>query len=41
MTKMHQIWKFLRDTGHYEGITIAKEIRDSWARSAAVWSRPV
>ena len=32
--KMHHIWKYLRETGQYEGITIAKEIRDSWARSA-------
>lgn len=30
--KFH-IWNSLRETGEYEGISISKEIRDSWARS--------
>ncbi len=33
MSEIQSIWKSLRNTGHCEGISIAPEIRDSWARS--------
>jgi PAS domain S-box-containing protein len=32
--EMVRIWKSLRETGEYEGITISRDIRNSWERSA-------
>ncbi|MGI6514963.1 MAG: sigma-54-dependent Fis family transcriptional regulator [Syntrophomonadales bacterium] len=33
MRTVFEIWKSLRETGHCEGIEIADDIRESWARS--------
>ena len=40
MRTVFEIWKSLRETGHCEGIEIADDIRESWAR-AKIRSRSI